>query len=147
MFSFGNHTSTVRQAGLAFAQPDAPHLGNRFTPIVPEPPRMIADANIMEEQVVDLDGMNISNSTFNDVTFVYGGGAYNLVNAKLTGAVDVKLIGAAANTAQFLTMLGLIGCPAKPQAPQVNPNAPIIHRAKLDKEIKGDFFSPYLGTK
>jgi hypothetical protein len=150
MFFLGNHTSTFRQF-VAFAQAAATEsidpLGNKYTPVVPAPPRALASGNLFLRQVVYLDGLTSIGDTFSDSTLVYGGGAYHLANAKLTGVVDIKLIGAAANTSTFLAMLGLIGCPAKPQAPQINPNAPIIHRATLDKEIKGDLVSPYSGTE
>jgi len=152
MFFFGNHTSTVRQDGFAFAQAAPSHPssvlnGNRFTPVVPQPPRMVDDGNEYVEQIIDLDGMSASNDIFKDSTFVYGGGAYSLRNAAISGSVNFQLIGAAANTAQFLGMFGLIGCPAKQQVPQVNPNTPIINRATLEKGIKGDFVSAYSGTE
>jgi hypothetical protein len=153
MFLFGNHTSTVRQAGLAFAQmpahpvPPAARIGNAFTPIVPPPPRALTDGNVMENQRVYLDGLVESNSDLRNVTLVYGGGAYNLRNARVSGPIGFELIGAAANTAQFLSMFGLIGCPAKQQVPQNNPNAPIMERADLEKDLRGNLITPYSGTE
>ena len=145
MFFFGN--KTVRQPDSVFAQAPAPRVphGNAFTPVVPPPPRSVDDGNIRQEQLINLDGMNISNGIFKDSTFVYGGGAYSLRSVVISRSLNFQLIGAAANTAQFLSMFGLIGCPAKPQAPQVNPNAPIINRVTLEKEIKGDLVSQYSG--
>jgi len=137
MFCFTNHNLVLAQA---------PH-GNAFTPVVPPPPRMIMDGNIIENgQTFYLDGMNVSDSIIrNSAVIVYGGGVYNLRKVAISGDVQIQLIGAAANTANFLTTFGMIGCPAKPQIPQVNPNTPFTKVASLDKELKGDFVSPYSG--
>src|ERR1035437_9732797 len=87
MFFFGN--KTVRQPDSVFAQAPAPRVphGNAFTPVVPPPPRSVDDGNIRLEQLINLDGMNISNGIFKDSTIVYGGGAYSLRNVVISGSL------------------------------------------------------------
>jgi hypothetical protein len=93
-----------------------------------------------------LDGVRTVDSTFKGVTFVYGGGAYKLENAFISGKSNVELTGAAANTATLLEGLGfVIKYPAtSTQAIEVNtPKTEQIPRTT----IKGDFVSPYDGKK
>ena len=137
MFFFTNHNVVLAQAPR----------GNPFTPVVPPPPRMVMDGNIIENgQTFYLDGMSVSNSIIrNSSVIVYGGGAYNLRGVTITGDTQIQLIGAAANTANFLATFGMIGCPAKPQIPQVNPNTPFTKVASLKEPLKGDLASPFSG--
>jgi hypothetical protein len=151
MFVFGNHISTVRRPASVFAQTDSTGSvfdGNRFTPIVPAPPRMVDDGNIVERQVIDLDGMTISNGIFRDTTFVYGGGAYSLRNTTVSGNIEVDFIGAAANTVQFLKTIGLLrdSSPPSPATPSET-NTPRKEKTTIKTTIKGDFVSPYDGKK
>lgn len=132
-----------------FANPNvvlAQH-GNSWTPAVPPLPRSIISGSIFENgQPLYLDGMNVQDTRIRQrAVIVYGGGAYNLRNVVVSGDVPIQLIGAAANTANFLATFGMIGCPAKPQIPQVNPNTPFTKVASLDKELKGDLAAPYSG--
>jgi hypothetical protein len=106
---------------------------------------MIAEGNINVGQIIPLDGMNLSKSEFRDTTFVYGGGAYRLVNSLFVGNTEFRFIGAANNTLQLLAQFGFIGCPAKPQPPAVNPNTPAIKTASLAEPLKMDLIAPYQG--
>lgn len=152
--SFNPHTSTFLQSRLAtvFAQtkpqlrPLPPDFKpNQWVPAVPIPPRTIRSGNINELQIVEVDGTNSEDDVFRNTTFVYGGGAYRLANASVQGAYQLVLLGAAANTAQFLTQFGLVGCPVSvPHAPpHVDMDKPIIKTADLKAPIKGDLLSPY----
>jgi len=89
---------------------------------------------------VEFDGRTSVGEEFTDATFVYGGGEYDLKNAKIAGTVNLELIGAARNTAQFLAMFGLIGCPSRQlPAPQADTGDPRVKKIKLNKPITGDF--------
>jgi hypothetical protein len=152
MSLFGNHTSILRQPESVFAQspnhlPVPPSMlrGNQSTPVVPIPPRNIQNGDITEYGAVPVDGANISNSLFRDVTLVYGGGAYRITNSAFTGKTDFQFIGAAANTVQFLASFGMLGCPAKPQLKPWDPNAPIIQSTELTDKTRRDFVAPFMG--
>jgi len=148
MSLFGNHISTVRQSGLAFAQmPDMGEVWQAAVPRVPPLGNSGSSHNTFLNAEVPLDGFRSSNNVYKGVTFVYGGGAYSLTDSTVVPPVQLKFVGAAANTLGLLNTFGMIGCPAKPQAPEVNPNTPIINKASLEKELKGDFVAPYSGTK
>jgi len=94
--------------------------------------------------VYAVDGIESNGDRFNNVTFEYGGGAYKLENATVSGKVNINLIGAAANTAIFLRAFGLLGCPAAaPKSPLPNPNIPVIQSATLKTPVRGDIVSPF----
>jgi len=94
-----------------------------------------------------LDGLETTNGTFNQVTFVYGGGAYKLEGSTIVGPTTLKLIGAAANTAQLLGRFGLLAqSPLITSAPDTGLNTPIVQKT-TKTTIKGDFVSPYNGEK
>ena len=148
MSLFGNHISTVRQSGLAFAQmPEMDEVWQAAVPKVPPLGTVSSSHNTFLNRTVGLDGFRSSNNVYKGVKFVYGGGAYQLTSSVIAPPVQFEFVGAAANTVGFLNTFGMIGCPAKPQPPEVNPNTPIINKASLEKELKGDFVSPYSGTK
>jgi hypothetical protein len=146
MSLFGNRILTGGQADLVFAQ--APH-GNMFTPVAPPPQRFLAIGNVYEEgTTIDLDGINFQYNVFKSPTFVYGGGAYSMRDAEISGTVNFQFIGAAANTVQLLKSLGLLGNSPPPSTPVVpQPNTPRTEKTVIKTTIKGDFVSPYDGTK
>lgn len=137
--AFGNQASTNLQP-LLFAQAAFPNA----VPIVPPLSGIVISDNGTNGGTVLLDGVNAKNNTYTDVTFEYGGGAYNLENAEIHGTVGIHLVGAASNTATFLKAFGLIGCPAAPpKIPKPNPNAPMITTTNLKVALRGDLVSPY----
>jgi hypothetical protein len=68
--------------------------------------------------------------------------------ATFNGTLNVQLIGAA-NTAQLLTIFGLLGCPATaPLAPpRIERNRAILQTVSLKTPITAAFASPYEGSK
>jgi len=148
MFLLGNHTSTLAHGStngqsITGRSPDAVSRNEGLIPIV----RPVINVTIhpgvdVSKITLGLDGTSCNGCTLHDLTIEYGGGAYSLVNTKVKLPVNIKLIGAALNTAQFLQSFGLLGCPAK-ASPQVNPNAPKIMTASL--EVEGDFVSAVNG--
>jgi hypothetical protein len=135
----GNQASTRLQPGV-FAQFKIPGA----VPVVPPLRGTVMSDSFVDGTTVFLDGVSDKNSTFNNATFEYGGGAYNLENATIVGAVGIHLVGAANNTATFLKAFGLIGCPAAPpKIPKPNPNAPMITTTTLEVALRGDLVSPY----
>ena len=122
VFFLGNHASTF--LGPLAAQPTPRQFeANQWVPRVPPIGLALAEGNITDRgATIDIDGLNSRGDTFHDATLVYGGGAFHMEHATFSGNNQIALIGAAANTATFLNMFGMIGCPAaKPQAPTSNP--------------------------
>ena len=146
MLLLGNHTSTFSQ-GLVVG-PSEGTLDVVGRPVVPPLTGIASVHNTFRGQNIDVDGIEADRNVYQGVTFIYGGGAYKLTNSAVVPPVNIHLVGAAANTAQFLETFGLIGCPtAKPQPPAVNPNAPRIMIANLKDELKGDLVAPFGATK
>ena len=132
------HTSTVLHA-QAIQYPGA-------VPVIPSVPLIVSEENTLNGGGVSLDGFAVRGGVFNNVTFLYGGGAYNLENVSITGKVGINLIGAAANGANLLARFGLIGCPSQnPPAtpnPTPKPNTPMTMEAKM-VDFHGTIASPF----
>jgi hypothetical protein len=147
MFLLGNHASTFVHPASAQAEllVDA---WKAAVPVVPPLNRVGASHNTQIGGEYGLDGIETSASLFNGVTFVYGGGAYKMDRSAIVGPVNLRLIGAAANTAQLLASLGLLGgsASAPTSPPATEPNTPRVERT-AKTTIKGDFVSPYSGHK
>src|SRR6266849_2766787 len=97
----------------------------------PVVPPIFADASnsiFANGKPYEVDGLKCENCTFRDAIFRYGGGSYDLVGAKTSLPLKIELTGAAWNTAQFLSLFGLLGCPAQNQPPM---NKPPIIQAKI----------------
>ena len=100
-----------------------------------------------------LDGLISRNDSYNNVIFEYGGGAYRLIGAKISGRVGFRFIGAAANTITLLDTLGLLvhegsaspNPSALPSPRQMN--KPRKQKVILRKPLKGDIASPFDGLK
>jgi len=130
----GNHTSTLAQGPnkswsilqLDRAVPKVPPFGNIS----------VQDIGI-DGGTHFVDGILCLRCSFNNATFEYGGGEFAILNPRISGTVSIKLDGAAENTATFLSLFGLLGCPAKnaPNTPRTN--APPILKAKYTPT--GDF--------
>jgi hypothetical protein len=142
MFALGNHASTLLQPRV-FAQGAAIRVEGAV-PVVPPLRDNVNVGNVFNGGKYLPDGLASNGDTFNNVTFEYGGGAYKLENATVSGTVNIRLIGAAANTAEFLNKFGLIGCPtAKPTPKTPRPNDPTIMQAKMTTAFHGDIVSPF----
>jgi hypothetical protein len=131
----GNQPSTALNASefSQFALPDK-------VPVVPPIGMMKVQNSTKSGGTVFLDGMNMENNILKNPTFEYGGGAFRLAGNHIEGTVKISLKGAAINTAVFLNSFGLIGCPATPSAPRVNPNTPLL--AVLKTPLTKDLISP-----
>lgn len=152
LLGFGSPQTSIFRQSVVFAQTKPGIVSstftlNPFTPTVPPMPRSLSEGNINENQIIQIDGIHSREDTFRNMTLVYGGGAYVLNKARFDGGVNIQLVGAAANTAQFMATFGMIGCPASvPKAPpHINPNAPRIDKVSLTTALSGDFVSPYEG--
>jgi hypothetical protein len=136
----GSHTSTVLQP--AWGQTAIKVEG--AVPVVPPLRHIVARDATFTNIVHAVDGTEVENGTFKNVTFEYGGGAYRLVNATVVPPVNFRFTGAAANTFNFLAMFGMIGCPASaPKQTIPDPNAPIMRTASLKTPIRGNIISPF----
>jgi hypothetical protein len=124
VFLLGKQISILTQSALAAAQ-TAVHIEGAV-PGVPPSIRATMEQATFTGMIHEVDGTACDQCTFKDVTFKYGGGAYQLTNSVVIPPVRIELSGAAANTAAFLNSFGLIGCPAKvPETPPaVIPNKP-----------------------
>jgi len=89
---------------------------------------MAADGIVVVGSRYALDGVLCRNCSFTGTTFEYGGGQFALIDAKVVPPISIDLTGAAKNTAGFLNMFGLIGCPNQ-QAPKPKAIPPIFKAA------------------
>ena len=137
--------------------PVVPSLEAATPRIIPLSTNMLASHNIMLFQghpTYVLDGLVSTDSLFGaskGITFIYGGGAYNLRGSTIAGNVDLQLQGAAANTARLLAEFGLLTPAGQRVAvpdttPVVPANTPITKKAVLKKPLKGDI-SQYDGAQ
>ncbi len=120
----GNHTSTLAQ------EPKSPPGAIKVAGAVPIVPpfrnNTVADSSF--DGVTHLvDGILCLRCNFNNATLEYGGGEFAILNPRFSGTTSIKLDGAAENTATFLSLFGLLGCPANkaPNPPRINP-APMM---------------------
>jgi hypothetical protein len=143
-----------KSSPMAFArtQESTPGRVNSYIPVVVPLGtynRSLSTGNVQMNQTVLIDGRNSVQEMFDNSTLVYGGGSFRMEDFLLTGTTNIQLIGAAANTAQFLEIFGLLNRaapnspPSPPQAPAMN--TPIHKTTKTT--IKGDFVSPYDGKQ
>jgi len=136
---------------LVFAQTTSTEHRNPYMPIV----RPLGAPSLFEGNESagreELDGRTSFREAFLDgSTIVYGGGPYELHGAVFQGKVNIELVGAAANTAQFLQTFGfLVKGPVVPNPSPTIPemNTPIHKAMKPKSFIKGDFVSPYGGKQ
>jgi hypothetical protein len=144
-----NHTSALAQQAPP-AQPSGPVLFNveGAIPVVP-PMRFCCASGTFtgapnNPLIHKVDGTGCVGCNFANVTFQYGGGAFRLENSHVSGIVNVELSGAAGNTAAFLNLFGMLGCPAQPTPKQFDPNKPIIKTANpKEAEMITLVLSPY----
>ena len=84
-------------------------------------------ATATPELALRLDGMDCIDCTTTPGTpILYGGGAFQIDNLQLNGALNLQLEGAAWNTFVLLNALHIIGCPTALPRPDTNPNRPGI---------------------
>lgn len=133
MFFMGNHTSIFVRTASAQVN-NSPSI-----PIVPPIRSIVVNHQTQIGGEYLLDGIHTENSNFDNVTFVYGGGAYDLKGSRLA-IKELKFIGAAANTVQLLAELGLL----QGSQPPAGTNTP-IEKTPTKTTIHGDFVSPYNG--
>jgi hypothetical protein len=88
-----------------------------------------------------LDGLDCKNCSFDNATFTYGGGSYQLTNCRFSGTTSVKLTGAAANALTFLSLLKAIGNNEHLSIPRSD--APIEMLAIARRTVGISFDSPY----
>jgi hypothetical protein len=113
-------------------------------PVVPPIMYIHSSGGHFGHENVQLDGTSSSGTTYEDVTFEYGGGAYRLDNPMLIAPIKLTLTGAAGNTGQLLQQLGLLGCQteAKP-LPAIPLNQPMQEAALIKTPFTGDLISPF----
>lgn len=95
------------------------------------------------DEAQDLDGIECTRCTFNNVTLRYSGGAYKLTDDIFTGTTRVELGGAAANTISFIALLQAIAAGQKAEPP--NPNRPVLKAATAKSAFQTSWAGPYGG--
>jgi len=142
MFLWGAHTSMFPAS--VYAQVKVPPRDRAAIPVVPSVHHTMA-GGVVSDMGFSLDGMDAKGTVFTNVAFEYGGGAYRLESATIVPPINVTLTGAAANTAAFLSALGLLGCPTTsgPPKPEGIPNQAINKTSPLHRPVKGNFLSPF----
>jgi hypothetical protein len=150
-FFWGNHTSIVVQEAAASAQIANPQsnpgtvVSPFAVPKVPEIHTHVSGAHIASRGQ-QLDGMDIKDSEFRDMTWEYSGGAFTLANVKISAPMRVRFGGAAANTLALLAIIQAVDSAAQPVP--LNPNAPILRTTTAQNNtVTLDFASPYQGNK
>jgi hypothetical protein len=100
-----------------------------------------------------LDGLDCRRCEFANVTLRYGGGAYNLENAKFSGTTTLVFEGAAANTVAFLKLIDGLSVVAPP--PSLPADKPVEKKSTIPptpanpkKPVpKIDFTAPFIGPR
>lgn len=113
----GSHTSTFVQPVLA--------QGSFITmpgliPVVPPFTPVVLQRNNVSGYVVQLDGLNVDDCTFDNVRFEYGGGAFRLNNIHISGNTLLTLKGAAMNTFLLTQWFTSLNRPAPHPIPPKN---------------------------
>ena len=88
-----------------------------------------------------IDGLDCEGCTFNSPVLTYGGGPFRLANAKAVGTVRIELVGAAANTEAFLSILQGATLVRPPQKPKQD--TPMTKMATATEPITFNLESPY----
>ncbi len=142
MFLFGNHTFALVHPVFA----EEADTGNIYVPKIRQAGIESRYNKHGNGERFRLDGVSSTGELFENVTLVYGGGAFEMTNPIFRGDITVDLTDAAANAAAFLNMFGLIGCPTNTEPLTYKTNTPIrmIH---LKAPASGTFLSPYPGGK
>jgi hypothetical protein len=143
-FFCGNHTSMVVQRALAQPNPPSGNFISSRTAI-PVVPGISVHANNSHgfAKTQQLDGVDFTNSEFSDMNWEYSGGAFSLVNVKISAPMRVTLKGAAANTMALLAIVQAVNTGERPEP--MNPNAPILKQTTEKHTVLIDFASPYKG--
>lgn len=113
ILSFGIQTSI-------WAQPSPPlgiSIGNGLVPVVPPLSGESSNSTFGNGTSIGLDGFNCEHCTFENMTFIYGGGAFNIPQFTFVGQTRVIVKGAAQNTVQLLALLGMLGQKSTPPGP------------------------------
>lgn len=100
--------------------------------------------NFVDDGVLELDGRNsIGDLVGGNAVIQYGGGPFLMQGTSISKGTEIRLIGAAANTARFLAQVGLL----RSELPSPNPtmNTPIHETTKT--QFKGDFVGAWNGNK
>jgi hypothetical protein len=164
---FGSHTVTFAQAPAAPPPPQNPpshrmifkgggakgagpggtgvKMPGTIPTFIPLEQTPIFEDFTFSDESQDLDGIECTGCTFNNVTLRYSGGAYKLANATFTGTTRVELRGAAANTIAFLPLLQAIASGQRAEPP--NPNRPVLKTATAKSAFQTSWASPYGGTQ
>lgn len=161
----------TRWSAQAQFLPNNPVAPGQTTPVVPAlgagiprfAPVSNSYSNNLESGVfngparVRLDGFETSHNIWaspQGVVFEYGGGAYKLTDARISGPVTLELEGAAANTVSLLELFGVIGRPPYVVSPPASMAAPTPaeQNQKITKKIRvknfrGDMSSRFLEQK
>jgi hypothetical protein len=137
MFFFGSQISSIVQSASAT-------MGIVNEAAIPKvaPLQSITFSGAHLTNVVQpLDGLDCRDCTFQNVTFEYSGGAFNLSHARISSPMRVIFKGAAANALQVLALVEALNSRVKP-APTV-PENPKIEAATKKYTILADIVSPY----
>jgi hypothetical protein len=139
-FFCGNHTSIVVQPASAAKGAIV------VTAALPVVPGILLHTDGAHEvnSLQQLDGVEFKDSEFKGVTWEYSGGAFSLVNVKISTPMRVTLKGAAANTMALLAIVQAVNDGARPRP--MNPNAPVLRQATEKHTVTIDLTSPYIGT-
>ncbi len=132
----GSHTSTFAQV---LGGPGGV-LVSAEVPTVP-PANLHFSKATWSGLVQQLDGVDCTDCVFNNVSFTYGGGAFNFNNVAISKNFRLTLTGAAANTIILLRILEAISAAKPPIPPQ--PQTPIQRTAIAKQTVTISLASPY----
>jgi hypothetical protein len=138
VFLFGSQTSI-------FAQPSSPSPGGSSiidmgsVPPVPSLPKILQQGIEMRNGLQKLDGLNCEGCTFENVTFVYGGGPFRLEKCHFGGTIRFVLQGAAANVVAVTKLAEDVAASMAPSGPSPRPKT---KEYKIATPITADWISP-----
>lgn len=94
----GNHTSMAAQGGIGI-EGEVPIVPSRL---------FVVKGSVFADEPQQLDGLDCTDCTFDNVRLTYGGGEVRLRNAKFVGTTRVVLTGAARNAFAVMVLANAI---------------------------------------
>lgn len=140
MLLFSGSQASLRAQEAKMTGRSTPIVATELVPLVPQLVATFSNEEIDAEQQ-QIDGLGFVHCTINSRVLTYGGGSFFFQDVKLPKSVRIDLVGAAANTVTFLSVIQGARIVAPPK--QATPNAPIDKMASSEERLTFSLNSPY----